>query len=243
MLTSESQCALALALHFRLEGSGERASQRRSGWRARLDKRIRSQGFKISTGFAGTPIMLDCLADAGMIHLAYRMLQEKQCPSWLYPISMGATTCWERWDSMLPDGTINPGEMTSFNHFALGSVAHFFCTHKWADSSLESRDGRCFEFGPVREAPSPTARSHIGRLMVEPLARGKFAKVDLLSMLKSLPIPELLSIFRIARRWRSVAARENLTSLTRRTLDGHPRFINSTIPHSCWTSLSISSRW
>src|SRR5437867_11461966 len=44
-------------------------------------------------------------------------------PSWLYPVTMGATTIWERWDSMLPDGSINPGEMTSFNHYALGAVA------------------------------------------------------------------------------------------------------------------------
>ena len=43
--------------------------------------------------------------------------------SWLYPVTMGATTIWERWDSMLPDGSINPGEMTSFNHYALGAVA------------------------------------------------------------------------------------------------------------------------
>ena len=48
---------------------------------------------------------------------------QRDCPSWLYPVTMGATTIWERWDSMLPDGTINPGEMTSFNHYALGAVA------------------------------------------------------------------------------------------------------------------------
>ncbi|WP_396336106.1 alpha-L-rhamnosidase C-terminal domain-containing protein, partial [Klebsiella pneumoniae] len=53
----------------------------------------------------------------------YRLLLEEGCPSWLYPVSMGATTIWERWDSMLPDGSINPGEMTSFNHYALGAVA------------------------------------------------------------------------------------------------------------------------
>ena len=55
--------------------------------------------------------------------LAYRLLLERGCPSWLYPVTMGATTIWERWDSMLPDGSINPGEMTSFNHYALGAVA------------------------------------------------------------------------------------------------------------------------
>ena len=48
---------------------------------------------------------------------------ETENPSWLYPVTMGATTIWERWDSMLPDGTINPGQMTSFNHYALGAVA------------------------------------------------------------------------------------------------------------------------
>jgi alpha-L-rhamnosidase len=53
------------------------------------------------------------------------MLQESKAPSWLYAVLMGSTTMWERWDSMLPDGKINPGEMTSFNHYAFGSVAAF----------------------------------------------------------------------------------------------------------------------
>ena len=51
------------------------------------------------------------------------MIMERACPAWLYPVTMGATTVWERWDSMLPDGSINPGEMTSFNHYAYGAVA------------------------------------------------------------------------------------------------------------------------
>jgi alpha-L-rhamnosidase len=88
----------------------------------RLDHVVHSSEFKISTGFVGTPLILPTLTHAGKTQLAYRMLLEKQCPSWLYPITMGATTMWERWDSMLPDGSINPGAMTSFNHYALGSV-------------------------------------------------------------------------------------------------------------------------
>ena len=60
-----------------------------------------------------------------MPQLAYRMLLEKNCLSWMYPVSMGATTIWERWDSMLPDGRINPGQMTSFNHYAFGSIANW----------------------------------------------------------------------------------------------------------------------
>jgi alpha-L-rhamnosidase len=79
----------------------------------------------VATGFAGTPIILHALAKAGQLHHAYRMLQSRDCPSWLSPILLGATTIWERWDSMLADGSINPGEMTSFNHYALGSVASF----------------------------------------------------------------------------------------------------------------------
>ena len=54
---------------------------------------------------------------------AYELLLQRENPSWLYPVTMGATTIWERWDSMLPDGSINPGEMTSFNHYAFGAVA------------------------------------------------------------------------------------------------------------------------
>jgi alpha-L-rhamnosidase len=79
--------------------------------------------YRISTGFAGTPFITDALTQTGHLADAYKLLLETGCPSWLYPVTMGATTVWERWDSMLPDGTINPGEMTSFNHYALGAVA------------------------------------------------------------------------------------------------------------------------
>ncbi|WP_433861878.1 family 78 glycoside hydrolase catalytic domain [Streptomyces sp. L7] len=89
----------------------------------RLAELAADAGYRISTGFAGTPFIADALTQTGHTDVAYRLLLEKECPSWLYPVTMGATTVWERWDSMLPDGTINPGEMTSFNHYALGAVA------------------------------------------------------------------------------------------------------------------------
>ena len=79
--------------------------------------------YTISTGFVGTPLVLPALTETGDVVTAYRLLTETACPSWLYPVTMGATTVWERWDSLLPDGSVNPGEMTSFNHYALGSVA------------------------------------------------------------------------------------------------------------------------
>lgn len=90
---------------------------------ARLAEVVREAGYRVSTGFAGTPFVTWALSETGHVEHAYRLLLEEGCPSWLYPVSMGATTIWERWDSMLPDGSINPGEMTSFNHYALGAVA------------------------------------------------------------------------------------------------------------------------
>ncbi|KOC88543.1 glycoside hydrolase family 78 protein [Winslowiella iniecta] len=116
---NETQCAYSIALVFGLlndEGKKKVAGER-------LAKLIRQHGGKIGTGFAGTPIVLDALTLTGHLAEAYQMLECQDCPSWLYQVDMGATTIWERWDSMLPDGSVNPGEMTSFNHYALGSVA------------------------------------------------------------------------------------------------------------------------
>jgi alpha-L-rhamnosidase len=116
---SDAPTAYALALQWALLPT---EGQRREAGR-RLADLVRTAGFRISTGFVGTPLMTDALTDAGEPELAYRLLLQTGCPSWLYPVTMGATTVWERWDSMLPDGSINPGEMTSFNHYALGAVA------------------------------------------------------------------------------------------------------------------------
>jgi alpha-L-rhamnosidase len=89
----------------------------------RLAELSAANDYRVGTGFAGTPFVLDALSSTGHLDAAYRLLLEQKCPSWLYPVTMGATTVWERWDSMLPDGSINPGQMTSFNHYALGAVA------------------------------------------------------------------------------------------------------------------------
>lgn len=120
LVVGDSQTALSLALCFSLHSSPDQARNAAD----RLARLVRYSKFRVSTGFAGTPLVLHALSqNKEYVQLAYGMLLEKECPSWLYPVSMGATTTWERWDSMLPDGSINPGEMTSFNHYALGSVA------------------------------------------------------------------------------------------------------------------------
>ena len=95
----------------------------------RLACLVRESGGKVSTGFAGTPFVLPALTQTGHDDEAYQLLTSTECPSWLYQVTMGATTTWERWDSMRPDRSLNPGGMTSFNHYALGSVAEWMHAH------------------------------------------------------------------------------------------------------------------
>lgn len=117
-ILSDAQTSYALAIEFDLvTGALAQRMGERLAWLVRRD------GYRISTGFVGTPLVTDALTRTGHLRQAGRMLTQTECPSWLYPITMGATTIWERWDSMLEDGSINPGEMTSFNHYALGAVA------------------------------------------------------------------------------------------------------------------------
>ena len=116
---SDAQTAYALALCWNLLPG--QAQRRRAG--DRLADLVRAEDFRIGTGFVGTPLITDALTATGHADVAYRLLLQRACPSWLYPVTMGATTIWERWDSMLPDGSINPGQMTSFNHYAFGAVA------------------------------------------------------------------------------------------------------------------------
>ncbi|KAH6712482.1 bacterial alpha-L-rhamnosidase-domain-containing protein [Leptodontidium sp. MPI-SDFR-AT-0119] len=118
-VVSDSQTSLALAIYFHLlpSESEEQVASARLAYKIQYHSR-----FKIGTGFVGTPILGHALTQCGKSQLFYRMLLHKKNPSWLYPITMGATTVWERWDSMLPDGSVNSGTMTSFNHYALGAV-------------------------------------------------------------------------------------------------------------------------
>ncbi|KAK8018657.1 hypothetical protein PG991_007847 [Apiospora marii] len=143
LLVGDSQTSLALALVFGLHDSGD--DRRRAAALSRLVRLVRTAKFKVNTGFAGTPAVLPALASVDpsrvekrggavfgqedtALQTAYQLLLSTECPSILYPVTKGATTIWERWDSMLPDGRINSGEMTSFNHYALGSVADWLHT-------------------------------------------------------------------------------------------------------------------
>lgn len=117
-MTSDAQTAYSLAIGFELlPNAGIEAAGRR------LAELVEEAGHRIATGFVGTPLVSDALTVTGHADSAYSLLLEEEAPSWLYAVMQGGTTIWERWDSMLPDGTVNPGKMTSFNHYALGAVA------------------------------------------------------------------------------------------------------------------------
>ncbi|HTI15977.1 MAG TPA: alpha-L-rhamnosidase C-terminal domain-containing protein [Dictyobacter sp.] len=118
-ILSDSPTAYALALQFNLFTTEEQ--RQHAG--EKLVALVHKSGYHINTGFVGTPLICDALCSLGRNDIAYRLLLQHECPSWLYPVTMGATTIWERWDSLRPDGSINPGQMTSFNHYALGTVA------------------------------------------------------------------------------------------------------------------------
>ncbi|KGH48734.1 alpha-L-rhamnosidase [Modestobacter caceresii] len=139
-----SQTAYALALEFDLLTPVQRAHAGRL-----LAEQVLKDGFHIASGFLGTPLVTDALTNAGELATAYELLLQRECPSWLYPVSMGATTIWERWDSMLPDGSINPGDMTSFNHYALGAVADWL--HRTVAGLAPAEPG----YRRLRIAPRP----------------------------------------------------------------------------------------
>jgi alpha-L-rhamnosidase len=144
-IRSDCTTVYALAIAFGILPSAERFDFAGE----RLAELVRKNGYRVSTGFAGTPFITGALTDTGHSEEAYRLLLEEGSPSWLYPVTMGATTVWERWDSMLPDGTINPGEMTSFNHYALGAVAD------WLHRSVGGISPGAPGYSKVRIAPVP----------------------------------------------------------------------------------------
>lgn len=88
----------------------------------RLVKDIKERENHISTGFAATPHIAHALSITGNTDVAYALLEQEDYPSWLYPVKKGATTIWERWDGIKPDGTLQSKGMNSFNHYAYGSI-------------------------------------------------------------------------------------------------------------------------
>jgi alpha-L-rhamnosidase len=83
----------------------------------------------LTTGFVGTPLLCKTLSDHGYADLAFMLLNRKEYPSWLYPVTQGATTIWERWDGQKPDGTFQNAKMNSFNHIAYGAIGEWLYSY------------------------------------------------------------------------------------------------------------------
>lgn len=119
-LTVHTQTALVLALYFKLT-----PKEYRNRLREELRRNIRENGNHLTTGFVGTCYLCPVLSECGLDKEAYNLLLQEEYPGWLYEVNMGATTVWERWNSVLPDGSISDTGMNSLNHYAYGVIAEW----------------------------------------------------------------------------------------------------------------------
>src|SRR3712207_630379 len=116
LVASDSQTAYALALFVGALPPGKRAVAF-----DRLVLLLRRRG-SIEAGYPGTYALMEALVLGGRADLAYRLLNNTGVPSWRYAVRLGATTFWERWDSLQADGSLHPGDMLSFNHPVFGGI-------------------------------------------------------------------------------------------------------------------------
>lgn len=176
---TNTQTAYVLALEFGLVEETEKKDIAR-----RLAGKIQENGIHLSTGFIGTPYLCGVLSDYGYGNLAYQLLMQRNYPGWLYEVLMGATTIWERWDSVLEDGTMSGEGMNSLNHYAYGSIVQWMYEHMCGIRQREGSTG--FEqilirpelYGPEFEAHaeyfSPKGIIRSGFLISE----GKYVTID-----------------------------------------------------------------
>ena len=119
-----------------------------------LLNRLKKNFYHLDTGFVGTPYLCRMLSENGMNDLAYHLLQEKGYPGWLYEVLMGATTIWERWNSVEPNGKISGTEMNSLNHYSYGSIVEWMFRNMAGINPCEEYPG----FKRLRIAPMPNYR-------------------------------------------------------------------------------------
>ena len=116
--------------------------------------KMKENAFRLNTGFVGTPYLCPALADSGFTEKAYGLLLNETYPGWLYEVKMGATTVWERWNSVLPDGSVSGTGMNSLNHYAYGSIASFLYRYAAGINPVEDAPG----FRKAVLAPRPDYR-------------------------------------------------------------------------------------
>jgi len=140
-----TQTEMVLAVHFGLAEDRQQTADQ-------LAAKVRTDGGKLQTGFVGTPYILHVLSEYGHADLAWELLLRREYPSWLYPITKGATTIWEHWDGIMEDGNFWSRDMNSFNHYAYGSVADWIYGVAAGIQVVEDAPG----YERIRIAPQPT---------------------------------------------------------------------------------------
>lgn len=159
-LLSEFQTAYVLPLYFGIFDGKERENAVEN-----LVKLVEKNNYCIGTGFPGTPYILFALADNGRADIAYRMLFNEKCPSWLYEVKQGATTIWERWDGLDENGECPIGDdgtdmMISYNHYASGAVGDFMY-RRIAGIEMTEPGYRHFRIKPVMDNRISSARGSV----------------------------------------------------------------------------------
>jgi alpha-L-rhamnosidase len=143
-LTSPSQTGYVLALNFDMLPEQWRTQTARA-----LVDNIKVFHNHLTTGFLGTPYLCHVLTRFGYNDVAYTLLLQQTYPSWLYPVKMGATTIWERWDGIRPDGTFEDAGMNSFNHYAYGAIGD------WMYRTVAGIDESSPGYKAIRIQPHP----------------------------------------------------------------------------------------
>ncbi len=116
-----------------------------------LRQKLEHDNMHLTTGFVGTSYFCRVLSDNGANDYAYKLLLNDDYPSWLYAVKLGATTIWERWNSVLPDGSIGDTGMNSLNHYAYGSIAEWMYRNMCGINPVEDVPG----FRKIKLAPKP----------------------------------------------------------------------------------------
>ena len=148
-LAVDTQTAYAVAISFGLVPEAYTERVRKSFF-----EKMKENAFMLNTGFVGTPYLCPALADSGFTDKAYGLLLNEEYPGWLYEVKMGATTVWERWNSVMPDGLISGTGMNSLNHYAYGSIASFLYRYAAGINPCDDAPG----FRKAVLAPKPDYR-------------------------------------------------------------------------------------
>ncbi len=145
----DTQTGHLLTLHFDLLPQDFLPLARKRS-RIELIHKLENNGYRLQTGFVGTPLLCIQLSREGFSDMAYKLLLNEEYPGWLYEVKLGATTIWERWNSVLSDGSISSTGMNSLNHYAYGSVVEWIYRCCVGINPLEEEPG----FRKVRIQPS-----------------------------------------------------------------------------------------